>query len=62
MIEVQDVDGEAMQKMKWWHGKGEQRMTVKGVVRKSGITSDEKGEDFGYFDTVSRLASNCSVM
>jgi hypothetical protein len=64
VIEVQDVNGESMQMMKWYHHEGDQAMTVKGVKRKlgapGGANADE--EEVGYFETLQRLATNCSVM
>lgn len=59
-IDVLDVDGEGMQVMKWWHGAGEQHITVKGVKRKAGALSDEDGEtDGGYLET---MRESCVVM
>lgn len=63
MIEAQDVDGEGMQVMKWYHHAGEQNMTIKGVKRKLGVVGQTlEEEDVGYFETMRRLATNCSVM
>jgi len=66
------VDGEqqqqasgSMQVLRWWHGEGEQSMTVKGVKRKAGAASgqDRDGEfGYGYFESMRTLAANCSVM
>ena len=65
MIDIEDVNGEGMQMMKWYHHEGEQSMTVKGIKRKLGVpggafSSDE--EEVGYFETLRRLTTNCSVM
>jgi Glycoside hydrolase family 5 C-terminal domain/Cellulase (glycosyl hydrolase family 5) len=62
-IEVHDVDGESMQMLKWFHHEGEQSMTVKGVKRKLGVVGGViEEEDVGYFETMRRLATNCSIM
>lgn len=61
-IEVLDVDGQSMQLMKWWHGVGEQSMTVTGRIRKTGAMGNQHDGDAGYFDMVRRIASDCTVM
>ncbi|KAK5216507.1 hypothetical protein LTR72_010430 [Exophiala xenobiotica] len=61
-IDVLDVDGESMQVMKWWHGAGEQSMTVKGVKRKPGALEEEADADAGYLDSMRSTVENCSVM
>ena len=67
MIELRDVDGESMQVLKWWHGEGEQTIKATGVRRKLGIPPNadgtvEEAEEPGYFETMSKVAANCSVM
>ncbi|KAI1620763.1 glycoside hydrolase superfamily [Exophiala viscosa] len=61
-IDAVDVDGESMQVMKWWHGVGEQTMTVKGVKRKPGALEEEAETEAGYIDTMKSSMENCSVM
>lgn len=61
-IDLVDVDGEGMQVMKWWHGAGEQSMTIKGVKRKPGALEEEVEGDEGYVETMTRTVQNCSVM
>ncbi|KIW89256.1 uncharacterized protein Z519_10109 [Cladophialophora bantiana CBS 173.52] len=58
-LDVLDVDGEGMQVMRWWHGAGEQTMTVKGMKRKPGALNEEEDAEAGYLDT---MRENCSVM
>ncbi|KAH0845652.1 putative glycosyl hydrolase [Fonsecaea pedrosoi] len=58
-IDAVDVDGEAMQVMKWWHGAGEQTMTVKGMKRKPGALNEEDDSEAGYLET---MRESCSVM
>jgi hypothetical protein len=63
MIELRDVEGEAMQVLKWWHGEGDQRIKVVGVKRKLGVVGVEgEEEEPGYFETISKVASNCNLM
>lgn len=57
-----DVDGEGMQLMKWWHGAGEQSMTVKGVKRKPGTLDEEADGEAGYLDTIRNSVQNCAIM
>jgi hypothetical protein len=48
-IDADSVDGETMQMLRWWHGVGEQKITVKGAKRKTqeALTPDE---DIGYLE------------
>jgi hypothetical protein len=48
-IDADSVDGETMQMLRWWHGVGEQKITVKGAKRK---TQDalEHDDDIGYLE------------
>lgn len=49
--------------LKWLHKEGEQKMTVKGVKRKTGVMSqDQEEEDSGYFAAMRQLAQSCVVM
>jgi hypothetical protein len=61
-IDVVDVDGEGMQVMKWWHGAGDQTMTVKGIKRKPGASEEEADTEAGYFDSMKSSVENCIVM
>jgi hypothetical protein len=61
-IDAVDVDGEGMQTLKWWHGAGEQTMTVRGVKRKPGNLAEEDDREAGYLDTITASAQNCVVM
>ncbi|KIW15051.1 hypothetical protein PV08_07838 [Exophiala spinifera] len=61
-IDVLDVDGEGMQIMNWWHGAGEQSMTVKGVKRKPGALGEEADAEAGYLDTLKSSLESCTVM
>lgn len=61
-IDSVDVDGEGLQIMKWWHGAGEQSITVKGVKRKAGALEAEEDGEAGYLETMSKTVQNCSIM
>jgi len=61
-IDVTDVDSQPMQTMRWWHGEGEQTITIKGVKRKAGATSGDADEEAGYYETMRNFATNCRVM
>jgi hypothetical protein len=57
------VEGAAQQVLKWWHGEGEQKLTVKGVRRKRGQVdagAEEDGE--GYMEAYWQMGKNCVVM
>ena len=58
-IDVEDIDGESRQWMRWWHGEGKQSMTVRGVKRKQGTLVDSE-EDVGYLEQC--WQRGCSVM
>ena len=62
-IETFDVNGEGMQKMRWWHHAGEQNLNITGVKTKLGkLGEDIEEEEPGYYETVTNIAKNCSVM
>jgi hypothetical protein len=47
------------QTLRWWHAEGDQRISVKGVVRKEGSALGTD-EDEGYLKQCQR--ENCAVM
>jgi hypothetical protein len=53
-IDADSVDGETMQMLRWWHGAGEQKITVKGVKRKM-QEALEPDEDIGYLEQCRRI-------
>ncbi|KAK4549065.1 hypothetical protein LTR36_007521 [Oleoguttula mirabilis] len=57
----EDVEGAPQQVLRWWHGEGEQKVTVKGVKRKRG-TLQPRDEDEGMMDAYWQMGKNCSVM
>lgn len=54
-----EVDGGTMQILRWWHGVGEQNITVKGVKRQKGMENGSE-EEVGYLEQYRR--SLCVVM
>jgi Glycoside hydrolase family 5 C-terminal domain len=54
-----EFDGGTMQILRWWHGVGEQNITVKGVVRRQGLDAGSE-EEIGYMEQYRR--SLCTVM
>jgi len=49
-----------LQILLWWHGTGNQKLTVKGVKRKLGTAPGSQEEDEDYLDQCKQ--QNCSVM
>ncbi|KAK3111061.1 hypothetical protein LTR53_014052 [Teratosphaeriaceae sp. CCFEE 6253] len=49
------------QVLRWWHGEGEQRITVRGVRRKIGSVRPAESEE-GYMEAYWQMGRNCSVM
>jgi len=60
-ISVDDTDGEGglIQRLRWWHGVGEQKLKVKGVQRRQGMALGKEAEE-GYLDQCQQ--SRCAVM
>jgi hypothetical protein len=50
-----------IQRLRWWHGEGEQTLRVSGVVKKHNL--GEGAEDAGYYEQCNQGTwSNCSLM
>jgi hypothetical protein len=58
-IKVEETNGTVQQILRWWHAEGDQRITVKGVVRKQGTALGTE-EDEGYLKQCQKQA--CMVM
>jgi len=56
-IEADDVGGEKMQMLRWWHGAGEQKIVVKGAKQKMQAAL-EPDEDIGYLEQCRRILGN----
>ncbi|KAK5172953.1 karyopherin [Saxophila tyrrhenica] len=60
MIEtVEQVEGAEQQVFKWWHGEGEQSVTIKGLKRKGGAAVGKEQEE-GYLEAYWQMGRNCS--
>lgn len=59
MISMDDTDGVIVQKLRWWHGEGSQDLTVKGVVRRSGVLLGKEEEE-GYLQQCQQ--NKCTLM
>ena len=55
------VEGASQQVFRWWHGEGEQRVTIKGVKRKRGALQGTEQEE-SYMEAYWAMGRNCSVM
>ena len=60
-ISSDDDDGVLLQKLKWWHGEGEQTLKVTGLVRRHNYV-EGVSEEPGYYDQLGNAISNCSIM
>lgn len=61
--EITGEDGE-VQRLRWWHGRGEQKIKVVGLpMRMNKGEAGGDGDEAGYYDQVSNwLAQGCVVM
>ncbi|RCI11556.1 hypothetical protein L249_7568 [Ophiocordyceps polyrhachis-furcata BCC 54312] len=64
-ISSTDDGGARMQRLRWWHTEGDQRLTVRGLVRKLN-TPQGSAEEMGYLEQCQQMymnmGGNCSVM
>lgn len=58
-VDVDEIEGGTIQVLRWWHGIGEQSITVKGIIRRQGMENGSEDE-VGYLEQYRR--SLCSVM
>lgn len=58
-ISTDDEDGGMIQKLRWWHKEGEQKMTVTGVMRRQNMALGKEEEE-GYMDQCQQ--SKCALM
>lgn len=59
VVDIDRFEGGIMQVLRWWHGVGEQSITVQGVKRRQGFDIGFN-DDVGYLEQYRR--SLCSVM
>ncbi|TDZ48249.1 putative glycosyl hydrolase [Colletotrichum trifolii] len=60
-ISTDDDEGPLVQRLKWWHGDGEQTLKISGLVRQHNITEGSE-EDMGYLEQCQKNYATCSVM
>lgn len=58
-ISFDGVDDASIPKLRWWHGEGSQKLTVKGMVRGPGMSSVNEDEN-GYYEQCQ--SNKCTVM
>ena len=58
-ISVDDKYGGLIQSLRWYHGAGEQSMTVKGVKRRQGMALGKEEEE-GYYEQCRQRG--CNIM
>jgi len=49
-IDYQDIQGVKLQRLRWWHGEGEQDIKIEGLKRKPGEIANPAGEDVSYLE------------
>jgi hypothetical protein len=59
-ISSDEEEGPLIQRLRWWHGDGEQRIRVTGLVRR--YNASEGDDDGGYYEALGRGIGSCSVM
>ncbi|KAI9823500.1 MAG: hypothetical protein M1826_007712 [Phylliscum demangeonii] len=57
-VSLDSIEDVQVQKLRWWHGHGEQTLTVKGLVRRIGRTTEPE-QDEGY---LAQIWETCVVM
>ena len=50
-----------LQKLRWWHGEGEQSLKVVGVKRRQGMRMGSEEEEAGYLEQCNQ-SYKCAVM
>jgi hypothetical protein len=59
---VEGTDHGAVQRLRWWHANGEQKISVKGVVRRQGMSLGRHEEEVGYYEACRQGGWACGVM
>ncbi|KZF21825.1 glycoside hydrolase family 5 protein [Xylona heveae TC161] len=59
-ITLEETHGTELQYLSWWHGEGEQTITVKGAKMRQGLFLGRDDEDDGYLNQCQQ--SSCSIM
>lgn len=58
---AEEIEGAPQQIFRWWHGEGEQKLTIRGLRRKNGALEGEEKEE-GYLDAYWEMGRQCAVM
>ncbi|KAG7127260.1 Ergosteryl-beta-glucosidase like protein [Verticillium longisporum] len=63
----EDADAEEpsapqLQRLKWWHGDGEQTLRLNGLVRRHNVPNEGTDEEQGYLDQCRQQYGTCSLM
>lgn len=61
-IDEDDRGMELIQRLRWWHGIDEQKITIKGLKRKMGQGLGSQEEEEGYIAQCQQTASKCTLM
>jgi len=61
-ISSDEEDTVLLQRLKWWHGDGEQTLRVTGVVKKVNGDGIAATEDTGYYEQCNNGWGNCLLM
>ncbi|KAH6974776.1 family 5 glycoside hydrolase [Ilyonectria destructans] len=61
VMSIDDNEGLLLQKLRWWHGEGEQTLKVNGLLREYNVVEGSQ-EDVGYLEYFRKKCANCSVM
>ncbi|OQE90798.1 hypothetical protein PENNAL_c0011G09144 [Penicillium nalgiovense] len=59
-IDVQDIQGAKLQRLRWWHAEGEQDIKIEGLKRKPGEFGNPGGQDVGYLEQCQK--GECAMM
>lgn len=60
-ISSDEEEGPIVQRLRWWHGEGEQRIRIGGLVRRYNAAEGTEG-DGGYYEALGRGMGSCGVM
>lgn len=62
--ETEGIDGAEQQVLRWWHGEGEQTVSVRGVKRPrgAGTVGREQDDNDGYLRQYLEMGKQCAVM
>lgn len=59
-ISFEDIQSVKLQRLRWWHGEGEQNVKIEGAKRQAGEFANLSGEDESYLDQCQR--GQCVIM